>query len=275
MVMFKEPINGLLGLWHKKIINTPDPEIPCIHQITLGDLRFPFWIGNMHAKKWWQKDRLEMGAEFTFLKSSLAAYRARCIGKFHVFDVGAHHGIQTVPMAIWGGKDCSVHAIEANAENALLLCANVGLNRLTNCIVTNAAAGVAHGSIFVTGETVSDAGKGRRTSSISLDSYCDDYGIDCGRIGYLKIDVEGFETEVLKGAQRVLSGLPFINLEVHENDLARYNSSVEALFEHISLKRYDARLVRREVSWHETKALSSVSELPRGEVFNLLLEPRS
>ena len=55
---------------------------------------------------------------------------------------------------------------------------------------------------------------------------------------FLKIDVEGYETEVLKGATEILRTLPKLEIEIHTEILSRYNTSVEEIFELININNY-------------------------------------
>ncbi len=53
------------------------------------------------------------------------------------------------------------------------------------------------------------------------------------RVDVLKIDVEGYECEVLKGAGKILEKNPDIILEIHADNL--YECTVDNLFEYLSV----------------------------------------
>ena len=55
---------------------------------------------------------------------------------------------------------------------------------------------------------------------------------------FIKIDVEGYEFEVLKGARKILETTPKILLEIHTEQLFLYGTSVKDLFDLIDLSRY-------------------------------------
>ena len=55
----------------------------------------------------------------------------------------------------------------------------------------------------------------------------------------LKIDVEGFEVEVLRGASKILSTRPKLAIEIHTQNLGHYNASVEDIFNLIDADEYD------------------------------------
>jgi hypothetical protein len=54
----------------------------------------------------------------------------------------------------------------------------------------------------------------------------------------VKIDVEGFEVEVLRGAKTILSTRPKLVLEIHTTELAGFGTSVDELFTLIDALSY-------------------------------------
>jgi FkbM family methyltransferase len=76
--------------------------------------------------------------------------------------------------------------------------------------------------------------------SITLDDYCDRSNIS--KIDFIKLDVDGFETEVLSGGiHRLSRDLPTICMELAPYALQERGSSLEELFE--VLKTFGYRLV--------------------------------
>jgi FkbM family methyltransferase len=79
----------------------------------------------------------------------------------------------------------------------------------------------------------------------SIDAFCEEQGID--RISLLKIDVEGYEKEVLRGASRTIARTDVIQLEFNEmNLLSRtYLDEIESLLPGFVMHRllYDGNLV--------------------------------
>ena len=164
-----------------------------------------------------------------------------------------------------------MHAFEANAANALVLDANVARNDLRNCTCTLAAVSRCSGATRMAGEAVATAnGHGREVAQVSLDDYCQFRGLT--RVGLLKIDVEGFEAEVLRGAQRVLAGRPNIALELHLDDLARYGESAGSVLALLPLQDYRGKLMVRP-DWHTLCPFDGPGSLPREGVVNLFLRP--
>ncbi|GEM_PF-973070 len=135
-----------------------------------------------------------------------------------IVDVGAHIGIYAIAFALRAGSNGRVIAIEADPANADLMEANVAVNQLRNLEIVRAAAGDHAGSVrfaslnskisHVVGLTnhnaAVSAGEAARgeigVPMITLDSQLAGQQVD-----FIKIDVEGFEEAVLKGARELLA----------------------------------------------------------------------
>jgi FkbM family methyltransferase len=145
-----------------------------------------------------------------------------------VFDVGANCGFFTLHAATqW--PDARLIAIEPHPVSFQRLEENLRVNGLEKRVTTvAAAAGAESGScqFAVSGDSsmghVAAAGtapteKLVRVPLVSLD--------DCARAqsvwpDLMKIDVEGFEVEVLKGARSCLEHARFAIVEIHSEELA-------------------------------------------------------
>lgn len=133
------------------------------------------------------------------------------VGDGVIVDVGANVGLVSLLMAR-RFPDRPVHAFEPNPSTFAALEANAARNRAGNIQCHRAAVSEAEGTVLFENDPVK-----RGTASIALqqgehsaevpattlDAFAAAQGVD--RIGLLKIDVEGFETLVLRGAARVLA----------------------------------------------------------------------
>jgi FkbM family methyltransferase len=116
-------------------------------------------------------------------------------------DVGANVGTYTVLAADLGA---SVIAVEAAADAAALLRENVTLNGFEDVTVVEAAAGASVGRIRFT-EGLDSLNHIDPTGAVEVDQVTLDSLIGDRRVAGLKVDVEGFELDIMKGATRALA----------------------------------------------------------------------
>ncbi len=127
-----------------------------------------------------------------------------------VVEVGANIGAHTVELSRLVGSDGEVHAFEPQRIVFQTLCANLALNQCTNVFARQAALGSEAGTILVPsldptvrenfgGVSLRGVGNGEPVPLMSLDS------LDLAACHILKVDVEGMEIDVLKGAHNTIS----------------------------------------------------------------------
>jgi len=146
-------------------------------------------------------------------------------------DVGANIGLFTLELALLGFR---VHAFEPVPSTFERLRANVRSNRIPaerlqlNCAAVGDFEGTVGFAVDERSASTSHAvlGPGAADSLVhvpctTLDTYCS--ANDIGFVDLLKIDVEGLELHVLRGARRMLSGgaVGAVLLEVCPGNLAR------------------------------------------------------
>jgi FkbM family methyltransferase len=129
-------------------------------------------------------------------------------------DVGAHVGIFTVPLAHAVGAGGSVWAFEPQPENLERLQANLAENHRTNVSLFGAAASDADGGLLFhvaddsaygsTGEVLQGRGTvgSLKVQALRLDTVWKGDGMR--PVSVVKIDVEGAELAVLRGAQELI-----------------------------------------------------------------------
>jgi FkbM family methyltransferase len=136
-----------------------------------------------------------------------------------VFDVGAHVGYYTLLSAVLIGNRGHVFAFEPFPRNLDYLRRHMLLNRITNVTILDCAVTDASGEIgFVPGPTTCTghvaATGSLNVRAISLDDLFVDRVIPMPNV--IKIDVEGAELAVLRGAAGLLAeGRPTIFLSTH------------------------------------------------------------
>jgi FkbM family methyltransferase len=132
-----------------------------------------------------------------------------------IVDCGAHHGLTSVLFARWAGKSGRVIAFEANAANARIAKHNVELNGLENVGVVNAAVSSFCGTAPFLAHSNGALAPTPSDATVTVNVTTLDEGLDGIRPTLLKIDVEGHELEVLRGARRLLERRPKVALELH------------------------------------------------------------
>jgi FkbM family methyltransferase len=169
---------------------------------------------------------------------------ARLIRRGHtVLDVGAHVGMYTVLFASQVGAGGRVHAFEPLPANLALLADNVAHNGY-GAIVQLAAVAVADtpgervlhryvGDRYPGGSTMlhslvggADYTPEATVAVVTLDQYSDEHGLLAA--DFIKIDAEGAELRILRGAHALIARSPGIVLlvELHPTELAADGSSV-------------------------------------------------
>jgi FkbM family methyltransferase len=152
-----------------------------------------------------------------------------------VFDVGANVGLVTFQVA--GARpDITVHAFEPHPGNVVAWRRNQEVSRTPNARLEPAAVSHTAGKLRLVlqadsaGGYVGDGDDGVSVPAVTLDDYCDQHVIDY--VDALKIDVEGAELSVLRGAGRLLAErrVRRIVCEVNTAALRRSGSSSAALF---------------------------------------------
>jgi len=162
-----------------------------------------------------------------------------------VLDIGANVGLHTVKFAQIAKKG-HVYAFEPVREMADRLSQNCALNRLENVTIVEAALGSQSGTLPIS-VNISGAGlegtsslvdsvhvenhpenyKARDVPVRRLDDLVEGFGID-GRIAFIKMDTEGFETYVFEGAtETVKKNKPIMIVEAHSRRLKKAGKSFE------------------------------------------------
>ena len=133
-----------------------------------------------------------------------------------VVEVGAHMGAHTVPMARLAGPWGRVYAFEPQRKIYRELHHNLALNGVTNVVTLRYAVGAGKTRIIEMNPAVAGneggTGVGAGGDRAELRAL-DGFGFE--RVSLLKIDVEGYENEVIDGAvDTIRRNRPVIVLEI-------------------------------------------------------------
>jgi FkbM family methyltransferase len=186
------------------------PDIPFPIRLPFG----AWWlIRNDYSGTLIRKGRFE-NAEFAFVRRFLRPGMT-------VLDLGAHHGMYTLLASKRVGPTGKVFAFEPSPRERHALLQHTRLNRCRNVSVEGLALGTETGEadLFVVQGTQTGCNSLRppasdvrpdwspvRVSVVRLDDWLEGKKIDL--IDFVKIDVEGGELGVLKGARNLLRDRP-------------------------------------------------------------------
>lgn len=202
------------------------------------------YCGDMYYGLSFEQDELDLVRQFV------------CSGDIF-FDVGANIGIYSLLASNLVGEKGEVHAFEPLASAYQSLKENVELNRARNVRVNPVAVGDKAGEmdLYVNAQTAL-TGLGRTNRGIllgiqkvpvwTLDDYVALNGIRT--IDFLKIDVEGFEGQVLRGAARLIANSPnlIIMSELAKKNFEPLGFSVKELLDWMRGLEFDAWMIRHD-----------------------------
>ena len=212
---------------------------PYVIHRQVENLDFDFYVGDPESQIWNDLEASDGGwEEMRFVLRELVAP-----GDV-VFDCGAHHGTTAVLFALRAGPTGRVVAFEPHPHNVRVIEENLRLNRLSTVTIEPKAIGARPQTVQLRDRSNAAVAFGRRRGFPVDMTTLDDYARAAGVAPtFVKIDVEGYEADVLQGAARVLEGLPKLAIELHPRALPRYGSSVEQLLERLPVDRYDLWLL--------------------------------
>ncbi len=143
-----------------------------------------------------------------------------------IYDIGASIGLYTILAAKAAGESGAVIAFEPEPQSRERLLQNLALNEINNVKVFDKGLGAepGEGRLTVTGGSFVSgahgffydvAGESTAIEIVPGDSFISQMGLPLPH--GLKVDVEGFELEVLLGLRKTLTGMPrgVVLIEVH------------------------------------------------------------
>jgi FkbM family methyltransferase len=161
------------------------------------------------------------------------AFEKYCTPGMTVIDVGANLGYYSLLASRLVGPSGRVIALEPNSENCRLLLSSLGLNESTNVQLLPVAADTATGWAYYSTHVGSNGGlidsgdllshPGVVVPTFRLDDLVD------GTVGFLKMDVEGAEGRVVRGATRIIErDRPIVTTELKDEMLRRVSGTTVA-----------------------------------------------
>ncbi len=128
------------------------------------------------------------------------------------FDIGANIGAISLPVA--KATNATVHVFEPSRRTFQFLQKNKQVNRMDNMILNESAVHMSDGAEVIFYDVPENYGGSSlirtygdqphyKVKTVSIDEYCKRNNIQ--QIQVMKIDVQGFEIEVLKGCHQMLA----------------------------------------------------------------------
>lgn len=171
-------------------------------------------------------------------------FTSHCAANMLLFDIGAHFGVFSLAAAHYGGRAI---AVDPSPMAMRMVTTEVSLNSCRDRIQTlQAAVSDAKGVMEMLTSGVFSAGyfrvaNGRlkkdltRTRATTIDEMAFSYGVPT----HIKIDVEGYEAAVLRGARDILSrASPLLFVELHNEMVAADGGDPNAALEELERYRY-------------------------------------
>jgi FkbM family methyltransferase len=163
-----------------------------------------------------------------------------------VVDVGANVGFFTMKFALWVGEQGRVIAVEPDRENFEVLAAKVKKAGLQDRVRLHQAAAAAETGLVRLRRNELHPGDHRisfRPEGISVPAVTVDDLVAAAApqsVSLVKIDVQGAEMLVLKGAKRMLDQMhPALFVEVDDGALRSFGSSAHELVKYLRVRGYE------------------------------------
>lgn len=153
-----------------------------------------------------------------------------------IIDIGANIGMVSLLCAQRAGTNGKVFSFEPDLYNRKKFLRNLSLNKNLNIDIIPKAVGEKKGKVEM--KVLSENNRGRNHVVTSLEKNAIDlitldefvFSKSLKKIDLIKIDVEGYEMDVLAGAHKTLiTYFPVLVIEVDEEHLVKYGTSAAKL----------------------------------------------
>jgi FkbM family methyltransferase len=177
-------------------------------------------------------------------RQEILNFLSYCNHGMFLFDIGAHFGVFSLAAALSGG---SAVAVDPSPTAVHMTAHQASLNRCSEKIrIVRAAVSDANGQIYMLSSGAFAAGyfrvmRGRMrseltpTPAVTIDELTRQFGAPT----HVKIDVEGHEAQVLRGARTTLDSCsPLLFLELHNEMVTADGGSAEAALDELDKLAY-------------------------------------
>ncbi len=172
-----------------------------------------------------------------------------------VLDIGANIGWYALLLAQHSPSSVRIYAFEPDPLNFELLTANVQLNNAQK--ITGVPKALSDQRETKTLYLYPHKNRGRHSliplakgdgetvqvTTTTLDDFLDEYAVDPARVKFIKMDVEGYEYYVLRGASRLLETVPYVHTEFWPPYFRRGNIDQKGLVDLMFGYQYQPHLI--------------------------------
>ena len=258
----------------KKQLKKNNDKYPYTKQINALETTFDFWIADDTGAQWYDHNFWEGAIELSLIKAMIKPDDS-------VLEIGVHHGFTAAFISKNLNESGQFSGIELSPKSAMIAQAQLKLNRLgNNFSITNAAASDKEGFINFYNSEDGNASINANETTFTIKAITGDGLLpSLGKVDLLKIDVEGFEIQVLKGCTEILKTIPKIAIEIHLDLLAKYGFTAEEIFKIIPIEKYYGKYFWNPGSQYIRPDAHLVKEfengkLPETGIVNLFLFPK-
>ena len=209
---------------------------------------------NSRKIEWSINERMEWSAYFEVIDPTILAICEEIAEGQIAIDVGSNIGMMFVAMAKRVGRTGRVYGFEPSKSRFLKCVENIKFHGLDPAYVFHLALGTDNREVYLASPDESNLGRtsvqtkthfrnGQMESAtcLAFDIWAQRNQIR--KIDFIKIDVEGFEFQVLKGMDTTLRRqMPKLFVEVDDGNLREHSSSAVEVLSYLSSFGYSLRI---------------------------------
>lgn len=182
-------------------------------------------------------------------------------GKRVLVDIGANIGYYLLMLAKTAAADARYICIEPSPENLPELEATLQANADLHVTLHRCAIGSRDFKANLTGGLNGRVREAEMVDGVSGIRVCPLDALVESEVDFIKIDVEGYEFEVVKGSEAIIQKhRPVMFVELHPRGLSQYGSSVEACLELLREYYTDVSLYLLREVWEDKGGIAGFSK---------------
>ena len=224
---------------------------------------------------------------YTLFKNKQDAFEIALLKKYikpgdTVLDIGANIGYYAEILSNIVGEKGTVHCFEPDERNFSYL--KKSANGLHNLFINHAAVGpvTGHISIFTSKELNVDHRTYKpaeydqelKIKSVAIDDYLATLPSPVSKVDFIKMDIQGFEMEAIKGMEKTLDANPNIKLisEFWPYGLRTAGSSVVDYFNLLESKKFNCYLLEKNsLTLLTSEKVKAIEPLGKEQYFNIFI----